>query len=94
MASDETGRAMFGGWLVIPPNCTLKVSLSWTVPAMSQHGYGLMFQAQAGMATNLDLTINTPTCSSGNLHYADTLHGQDMMYNVSQGSCTLQSKAS
>jgi hypothetical protein len=92
--SDEQGRAMFGGWVVIPPNCTLKVSLSWTVPVMSQHGYGLMFQAQAGMATNLDLTIKTPTCSSGNLHYADTLHGQDMMYNVSQGSCTLQSKAS
>jgi hypothetical protein len=94
LTSDEPGRAMFGGWLVIPPNCTLKVSLSWTVSAMSQHGYGLIFQAQTGMATNLDLTIKTPTCSSGNLHYASILHGQDMMYNVSQGSCTLQSKAS
>jgi hypothetical protein len=92
--SDETGRGMFGGWVVIPANCTLKVSLSWTVPAMSQHGYGLMFQAQAGIATNLDLTVQTPTCSSGNLHYASTLHGQDMIYNVPKGNCTLQSKAS
>ncbi len=92
--SDEPGRAMYGGWVMIPKNCVMKVSLSWTVPAESHQGYSMLFQAQAGIATDFDLTIQSPNCSSRNLRYASTLHGQDTTFSVQHTGtgCSLQRK--
>ena len=66
MQSDEPGRAMFGGWVVVPKNCTMTVTLSWYVPPRGQHPYALLVQRQAGSFPELDLTIlPTPgTCSA------------------------------
>jgi hypothetical protein len=90
--SDEPGRAMFGGWVSIPPNCKMTVTLSWTVPAMSQSGYSLMFQPQASVSPQVDLTVKSPSCSSGNAQFSGTMDGQDTMFNLKQqgASCSLQ----
>jgi len=97
--SDEVGRAMFGGWVVIPKNCTMKVTLSWYVPPMNEHLYGLLLQAQAGVNVPLDLTIhpasNTCVPSQGNtLHFSDVMDGEDMSFTVKQqgSECSLVSK--
>jgi len=55
--SDEPGRAMFGGWVVVPKNCTMTVTLSWYVPPMGTHAYDLLVQRQAGTFPALSLTI-------------------------------------
>ena len=55
--SDEPGRAMYGGWVIVPKNCTMTVTLSWYVPPLSQHGYSLLVQRQAGTFPELDLSI-------------------------------------
>jgi hypothetical protein len=56
--SDEPGRAMFGGWVVIPKNCTMTVTLSWYVPLLTpDKPYSLLVQRQAGSFPELDLTI-------------------------------------
>ncbi len=58
LVSDEPGRAMFGGWVIIPKNCTMTVTLSWYVPAQSPgKPYNLLVQRQAGSFPELDLTI-------------------------------------
>ncbi|GCE28168.1 hypothetical protein KDA_36520 [Dictyobacter alpinus] len=92
--SDEDGRAMFGGWVVIPPNCKMTVTLSWTVPAMGQNDYSLMFQPQASVAPKLDLTVKSPACSAGDNHFAGTMNGQDSMFKLTKqgSSCSLQRK--
>ncbi len=83
-ASDEPGRAMFGGWVVVPKNCTMTVTLSWYVPPMGQAPYTLLVQRQAGTLPELDLTI-LPTpgdCTALNiagLHF-DGIMGQDMSF--------------
>jgi hypothetical protein len=56
--SDEPGRAMFGGWVVIPKNCTMTVSLSWYVPILGQLPYTLLIQRQAGTFPQLDLVVH------------------------------------
>ena len=57
-SSDEPGRAMFGGWVVIPKNCTMTVTLSWYVPPLTpDKPYSLLVQRQAGSFPELDLTI-------------------------------------
>jgi hypothetical protein len=56
--SDEPGRAMFGGWVVIPKNCTMTVSLSWYVPALGQLPYTLLVQRQAGTLPQLHLQVH------------------------------------
>jgi hypothetical protein len=48
---------MFGGWVVVPKNCTMTVTLSWYVPPMSTHAYDLLVQRQAGTFPALSLTI-------------------------------------
>lgn len=89
--SDEPGRAMYGGWVTIPPDCKMIVTLSWTVPAMSQRGYSLMFQPQATVDPQLDLTVKSPTCNSGSASFSGTINGQDTMFSLKQGgSCSLQ----
>jgi Protein of unknown function (DUF4012) len=92
--SDEQGRNMYAGWVSIPPNCTMKVSLSWTVPAMGNQ-YSLMFQPQASVMPQLNLTIQDPSCSSSSsLHYSGTSNGEDEMFTVAKNgsSCSLQRK--
>jgi hypothetical protein len=72
--SDEPGKAMFGGYVVIPKNCSMTVSLSWHVPPLSHGSYDLLFQRQAATFPSLDLTVLPPsgTCASNGttgLHY-------------------------
>ncbi len=56
--SDEPGRAMFGGWVIVPKNCTMTVTLSWYVPpAGHTTPYTLLVQRQTGTFPELDLTI-------------------------------------
>ncbi len=55
--SDEPGRAMFAGLVVVPKNCTMTVTLSWYVPPMGHGPYALLVQRQAGTFPELDLTI-------------------------------------
>lgn len=57
LTSDEPGRAMFGGLVVVPKNCTMTVALSWYVPALGHNPYALLVQRQAGTFPELDLTI-------------------------------------
>ncbi len=81
--SDETGRAMFGGWVVIPEDCTMKVTLSWYVPPLSNQPYNLLVQAQASVYAPLDLTIQPArgTCSAsqkGALHVSRKMDGRDI----------------
>lgn len=54
--SDEPERGMFGGYVVIPKNCTMTVTLSWYVPTMGNNPYSLLIQRQSG--TYPDLTLN------------------------------------
>jgi len=57
LVSDEFGRTMFGGYVVIPKNCTMNVRLSWYVPPIGHTAYSLLIQRQAGTFPELDLTI-------------------------------------
>jgi len=97
--SDETGRAMFGGWVVIPKNCTMQVTLSWYVPPTGQHPYDLLLQAQASVYAPLDLTIQPAqkACvpDQGNsLHFSSVMDGEDTNFTVEkQGlKCSLITK--
>jgi hypothetical protein len=55
--SDQDGRAMFGGYIIVPKNCTMTATLSWYVPAMGNNPYQLLVQRQAGTFPELDLTM-------------------------------------
>ncbi len=57
MVSDEQGRTMYGGWVVVPKNCTMTVTLSWYVPPMGHDPYHLLVQRQSGTYPEMDLTI-------------------------------------
>ena len=96
--SDEVGRAMFGGWVVVPANCTMKVTLSWYVPPMGGQPYSFMLQGQASVYGPLDLTIQPAagTCGQQNgnpLHFSKKMDGSDTLFTIkNQGSqCTLVS---
>lgn len=84
-ASDEPGRAMFGGWVVIPKNCTLTVTLSWYVPPVSHAPYSLLVQRQASTFPMLDLTIlptpgNCAALGTAGLHFNSTMDGLDLSF--------------
>jgi hypothetical protein len=86
LISDEPGRSMFGGWVVVPKNCTMTVTLSWYVPPMGTNPYSLLVQRQAGTFPELGLTI-LPT--SGNCTilrtaglYFDGILGEDKSFTV------------
>jgi hypothetical protein len=81
MQSDEPGRAMFGGWVVIPKNCTLTVTLSWYVPALGQAPYTLLFQRQSGTSPVVDLTIqvNAAACRYFAARHLHVLDGRDIL---------------
>jgi hypothetical protein len=70
--SDEPGRAMFGGYVVIPKNCTMTVTLSWYVPPQGHNPYELLVQRQAATFPELDLTVlpSASHCSTtSGLHF-------------------------
>jgi hypothetical protein len=67
LKSDEPGRAMFGGWVVIPKNCTMTVSLSWYVPAMGTMPYTLLVQRQASTFPQLNLVVRPAEEACGNV---------------------------
>jgi hypothetical protein len=83
LTSDEPGRAMFGGWVVVPKNCTMTVTLSWYVPPLTKN-YSLLVQKQAGTLPELDLTIlpSPGACTSldvSALHF-DGIMNTDMSF--------------
>lgn len=94
LTSDEPGRAMFGGWVVMPKNCTMTVTVSWYVPPRGTTPYTLLVQRQAGIFPELDLTI-LPTpgdCArlkTTGLHF-DGLMGEDMSFSTRSFKATSQ----
>ena len=84
LKSDEAGRAMFGGWVVVPKNCTMTVTLSWYVPPVGSAHYTLLVQRQAGLFPELDLSIQPTPGDCSTLHLApfhfDGLMGEDMSF--------------
>lgn len=88
--SDEPGRAMYGGWLIIPKNCTLNVTLSWYVPprANTSQPYSVLVQRQAGTFPDLDLTILPSNCvqqHTSGLHFSGILT-EDRSFTVPTAS--------
>ncbi len=76
--SDEQGRAMFGGYVVVPKNCSMKVTLSWYVPPLGDGGYDLLVQRQASTYPTLNLTVipaagSCDQASSTQLNFNGTL---------------------
>lgn len=88
--SDEPGRAMYGGWVIVPKNCTMNVTLRWYVPPVGP--YSLLVQRQAGTFPELDLTVlpdaaNCVQLRTAGLHF-DGILTQDSSFapTISQGS--------
>lgn len=84
--SDEPGRAMFGGWVIVPKNCTMTVTLSWYVPPVQGQPYALLVQRQAGAFPELDLTVlptlkACATLKTPGLHF-DDLMTEDMFFKL------------
>ncbi len=88
MTSDVAGRAMYGGYVVIPKNCTMTVTLSWYVPPIGQSAYNLLVQRQAGTFPELDLTVlptpgNCATLKTQGIHI-DSVLGQDTSFALAK----------
>ena len=86
LVSDEPGRAMFGGWVIVPKNCTMTVTVSWYVPPTSFNPYSLQVQRQAGTFPELDLTIlptpgNCNVLNTTGLHF-DGIMNEDMSFTT------------
>jgi Protein of unknown function (DUF4012) len=86
LKSDEPGRAMFGGWVIVPKNCTMTVTVSWYVPPLGSAPYTLLVQRQAGTFPELDLTIlptpgNCAMLQTTGLH-VDDIMGEDLSFTV------------
>jgi len=84
--SDEPGRAMFGGWVIVPKNCTMNVTLSWYVPPLSNQPYSLLVQRQAGTFPELDLSIlpdaaNCASLGTAGLH-SDSILTEDTSFKL------------
>jgi hypothetical protein len=84
--SDEPGRAMFGGWVIVPKNCTMTVTVSWYVPPMGKAPYSLLVQHQSGVFPELDLTVlptpgNCSTLKTIGLHF-DGIMSEDMSFTI------------
>ncbi len=78
LTSDESGRAMFGGYVIVPKNCAMTVTLSWYVPPLGHGPYELFVQRQAGTFPDLDLTVlPTPgdcaTLATAGMHFTGVL---------------------
>ncbi|GHO54153.1 DUF4012 domain-containing protein [Ktedonobacter robiniae] len=70
--SDEPGRAMFAGYLVVPKNCTLTATVSWYVPPMGTAPYQLLIQRQSGTFPEWDLSLLPPTGNCASISSAGT----------------------
>ena len=85
--SDEPGRNMFGGLVVVPKNCTMTVTLSWYVPPSgTSNPYALLVQRQSGTFPELDLTIlptpgNCGILDTPGLHF-DGVLGEDTSFSL------------
>ncbi|GCE13870.1 DUF4012 domain-containing protein [Tengunoibacter tsumagoiensis] len=88
--SDLPGRAMFAGYAIVPKNCTLTLSLTWSVPALQSDGYQLLVQRQTGTYPEVDMTILPPpqSCSvfiPSGLHFNGVLEA-DQEFNLKRSS--------
>ncbi|HCI81697.1 MAG TPA: hypothetical protein DHW02_18625, partial [Ktedonobacter sp.] len=97
MTSDEPQRAMYGGWVIIPKNCTLTVSLSWYVPPMGNAPYSLLVQRQSGTYPLVDVTILPAPGACATLHttgkHFDAVLERDATYSI-QGNNAEQGSGS
>jgi Protein of unknown function (DUF4012) len=89
--TDMPGRAMFGGYVVVPKNCTATATLSWYVPPITQGSYSLLVQRQPSTIPELDLTLQTTpsSCSSyekPGLHFDGMVGGPDMTFSLKMQS--------
>ncbi len=87
MTSDEPQRNMFGGWVIVPKNCTATVTLSWYVPPTGHGAYDLLVQRQPGIYPEMDLTIlstpgNCATLKTMGQHF-DTVLSRDQSFALS-----------
>ncbi len=94
--SDETERAMFGGWVIVPKNCTMTVTVSWYVRPMGTTPYSLLVQRQAGTFPELDLSIlPTPgdcaALKTTGLHF-DGIMDEDMSFTARDFIPTAQTR--
>lgn len=85
LTSDEPQRAMFGGWVVIPKNCTATVTLSWYVPPIGHNPYALLVQRQSSTFPEVDLTLlptpsNCTTLKTAGRHFDLVMNGRDMLF--------------
>lgn len=83
LQSDEPGRSMFAGYVVIPKNCTLTVTLSWHVPPTG-HPYSLLVQRQTGTYPELNLTV-LPVAGSCNGLHVSTVLDKDAIFSLNAG---------
>ena len=77
---------MFGGWVIVPKNCTVTATLSWHVPALGAD-YSLLLQRQSSTFPELDLTILTTAQYCGKLqitgkHFSGLLSGRDVFFSL------------
>ncbi len=86
--SDQMGRAMFGGYIIVPKNCTMTATISWYVPSMGVAPYQLLVQRQAGTFPELDLTmLPTPSdCAQRAIQgkHFDGVLSQDTSFTLSR----------
>ncbi|HZU66057.1 MAG TPA: DUF4012 domain-containing protein [Ktedonobacteraceae bacterium] len=92
LTSDEPGRAMFGGYVVVPKNCAMTITVSWYVPPMGNHPYALLVQRQAGTFPALNLTIlptpaNCTILGTSGLYFNGIL-SDDRSFTVPQNRAT------
>ena len=95
LVSDEPGRSMFGGWVIVPKNCTMTATVSWYVPPLSAASYSLQVQRQTGIFPELDLTIlpspgNCNVLNTAGLHF-DGIMSEDMSFMTKGFSSLLPS---
>ena len=95
LVSDEPGRAMFGGWVIVPKNCTMTVTVSWYVPPLGTTPYSLLIQREAGTFPELDLTVlptpgNCTVLNTTGLHF-DGIMGEDMSFTTKSFTSLLPS---
>ena len=86
LESDKPGRAMFGGWVIVPKNCTMTATVSWYVPPLGATPYSLQVQRQSGTFPELDLTIlptpgNCSMLKTAGLHF-DGVMTEDMSFTT------------
>ncbi len=91
--SDVPGRAMFGGWVVIPKNCTMTVTLSWYVPPPGHGRYSLLVQRQSATFPELDLTVLPApgACAAlkmGGMHFEGVMSGLDLTFTLKPSDTT------